>query len=162
MGWGTLLGQMVSDVVQGYPSSAISRLRMQASVVAGEWVENRVTSGGADDPAWTVIRAMIAAAGADGEVDGAERDVIMGKARAAGLDDAQMARIEQELKAPASAETIAALAETAEHAEQIYRFAYAAVDVDSAAERQFFEKLAAGLKLSDAKLAEIQGERSGA
>src|SRR5262245_16418619 len=94
-----------------------------------------------------MIRAMIAAASADGVVDNAERSIIVGGLEKAGLDVNAAKFLDQEFARPASLEEIIMGATTPAIATQVYTAARLAVNPDQPAEQRFLAQLAAGLKL---------------
>ncbi len=59
-----------------------------------------------------MVRAMIAAAAADGEIDQTEHQRILGNLRQAGLDDEAAAFLDQEMASPLDAAALARLATT--------------------------------------------------
>ena len=61
-----------------------------------------------DDRALHLLRAMIAAAHADGGIDDGERTALLDRARAAGLDGGDLAELDVEMRAPMTAAQIAA------------------------------------------------------
>jgi uncharacterized membrane protein YebE (DUF533 family) len=61
-----------------------------------------------DERALHLLRAMIAAAHADGGIDDTERSTLLDRARATGLADADLATLEVEIRAPMTAAQIAA------------------------------------------------------
>lgn len=104
-----------------------------------------------NETATQYIRAMIAAASADGVVDDAERTRIAGGLQQVGHSAEAAAFVQQELANPASVADLVAGAGTAEIALQTYAAARVAIEPDSQAERAFLAQLAAGLGL-DASL----------
>lgn len=94
-----------------------------------------------------LIRSMIAAANADGTIDSEERANILQRAMEAGLDSATQQFLMGELRAPASAEQIAA-ATRAELRLETWAAALIAITVDSDAENAYLERLATALGLS--------------
>jgi uncharacterized membrane protein YebE (DUF533 family) len=104
----------------------------------------------APDAVW-LIRAMIASAAADGEIDPQERDRIVERIERTQLDEEERAFIEAELAAPRDAAEIARQAESPEMARKIYAVSLLAVAVDNSAERRYLSRLAdlLGLKASD-------------
>ena len=105
--------------------------------------------------AMLIIRAMIAAASADGVVDNAERSSIVGGLEKAGLDVTAAKFLDQEFANPATVEALVAGATTPTIATQVYTAARLAVDPDQPAEQRFLERLAAGLKLEPALVSHI-------
>lgn len=100
-----------------------------------------------DAEARLLLRAMIAAARADGSIDKAERIGIGKQLDAAGLNTAERDRVLAEFDSPASIEELAHGARDALLKAQLYAAAYAAVGEMSAGERAWLDRLAAALKL---------------
>jgi uncharacterized membrane protein YebE (DUF533 family) len=94
-----------------------------------------------------MLRAMIAAAASDGEIDNAERARIFGNLRQAGLEDEAAAYIEAEFRKPLDAAGLARLSDAPETAAQIYTAARLAIDPDTGEEKVFLAALAAALRL---------------
>jgi uncharacterized membrane protein YebE (DUF533 family) len=105
--------------------------------------------------AMLIIRAMIAAASADGVVDNVERSSIVGGLEKAGLDVTAAKFLDQEFANPATVEALVAGATTPAIATQVYTAARIAVDPDQPAEQRFLERLAAGLKVEPALVSQI-------
>lgn len=104
-----------------------------------------------------VIRSMIAAAAADGLIDGNEREAILGRAQDAGLDADDLAALRQELAQPLSMPEL--LAQTPAHlAAEVYAAALITISVDTEAERRWMQRLAEGLKLDDSQRAELDAQ----
>ena len=99
--------------------------------------------------AMLLLRAMITAADADGLIDTAERDAILGRARAAGFDDDSVQQLDMEIRAPL---TVAQLAvrTPAELRDEVYAAALIAITADTDAERAFLADLAARIGLDAA------------
>jgi uncharacterized membrane protein YebE (DUF533 family) len=105
------------------------------------------------DAAALYIRAMVAAAAADGRIDDDEQTKIIGSLKQAGLDAEAEEFLANELNNPASVEDLAAAASTPEQAVQVYTAARIAINPDSPAEKQFLAALASALGI-DGKLAQ--------
>ncbi|MDQ0510364.1 tellurite resistance TerB family protein [Ancylobacter amanitiformis] len=99
-----------------------------------------------------LLRAMIAAALADGHVDDRERLAIGAKLNdeGAALDEAERF-LTAELANPASVEELAREAATPEQAAEVYIAALLTIDADTISERAFLARLASALRL-DAQL----------
>ncbi|OKY77017.1 MAG: hypothetical protein BM485_00430 [Desulfobulbaceae bacterium DB1] len=95
-----------------------------------------------------LIRAMIAAANADGTVDQEERQRILEKFRAANLSPEEQSFLAGELLNPADIDQLAAGVHSAETARQLYAVSLLAITVDSDAERAYLQTLADRLGLS--------------
>ncbi|MFN7781770.1 MAG: DUF533 domain-containing protein [Lysobacterales bacterium] len=104
-----------------------------------------------------VIRSMIAAAAADGLIDGNEREAILGRAQDAGLHADDLIALRQELAQPLSMPEL--LAQTPAHlAAEVYAAALITISVDTEAERRWMQRLAEGLKLDDSQRAELDAQ----
>lgn len=104
------------------------------------------------DRAKLLIRAMIAAAAADGRIDAGEQSKIIGNMQQAGIDDASHQFLKQEISHPATAEELAQAVSSPEEAVQVYTAARLAIDANNAEEHEFLTKLAGALGI-DANLA---------
>ena len=102
-----------------------------------------------------LIRAMIAAANADGMIDEDERGRILDKLKAVELTPEENAFIVQELLSPCVLDTIVRAVETPEMAKQIYTVSLMAIEVDTDAERKYITALADRLGLDATTLDEI-------
>lgn len=111
---------------------------------------NPATEAGQQRLARTLLRAMIAAAKADGHVDAQEQARIFAEMDKANLDAEDKAFVMDELRAKLDVDAVAAAATTQEEAVEIYAASLLAVDVDNAAERGYLAMLAARLTLDDA------------
>lgn len=103
-----------------------------------------------------LIRAMIASANADGMIDKAERDAILGRLQAADLSAEEHAFITRELLAPADLETIAGNVDSADMARRVYAVSLMAIEVDTEAERRYMKDLAGRLGLDEADVEQIK------
>lgn len=99
------------------------------------------------------IRAMIAAAAADGRLDEAEQQKILGGMQQAGLESAAQAFLEQELQSPATVEDLAGAVQSPAEAVQVFTAARLAIDLDTAEEHDFLVALSDRLGI-DPSLAE--------
>jgi uncharacterized membrane protein YebE (DUF533 family) len=97
-----------------------------------------------------LLRAMIAAAKADGHIDAAEQANIFGAMDKLDLDADDKAFVVDELRAPLDVDAVARGARNPEEAAEIYAASLLAIDVDNAAERSYLAALGARLRLDDA------------
>lgn len=91
------------------------------------------------------IRAMIAAAAADGRIDGAEQQKILGGLKQAGVDAEAEEFLATELNNPATAEQLAGAVRSQEEAVQVFTAARIAIEPDTAGEHRFLSELASHL-----------------
>lgn len=109
-----------------------------------------------EDFALALVRAMIAAAKADGHIDATERATIVGKLSEDGLDAEEMAFLQSELEEPVDIGRIVSAAKTEEQKVELYTASRLAIDVDNRAERGYLDQLAARLGLEDALVDHIE------
>lgn len=109
-----------------------------------------------------LVRAMIAAASADGIVDDRERAAITGNLKAAGLDAEAGNFIAAEFANPADITTLTAGISSPDEAAQVYAAARLAIDPDHKDEQDFLAALAASLKLEPGLVAHIDAAASSA
>jgi uncharacterized membrane protein YebE (DUF533 family) len=108
-----------------------------------------------DDDAVLLVRAMVAAASADGIVDQAERSRIISGLQQAGLDPDATRFLERELSQPADVEELSAGITDPDKAAQVYTAARLAIDPDTLQEREFLRRLQEALDLEDELVAHI-------
>ncbi len=95
-----------------------------------------------------VLKAMINAAKADGQIDQGEMQRIVGKLQEGGSDsDAQQYVLTEMSKPLDTQELVAAARNRPELAAQIYGASLLAIEVDTSAEKQYLDQLAAALAL---------------
>lgn len=94
-----------------------------------------------------LIRAMIAAARADGKFDAKESQAVFERIQAAQIDTEEEALLIEEMNHPADMDAIVRAARTPECAAEIYTASLLAIDVDHPAENAYLAMLAARLKL---------------
>jgi uncharacterized membrane protein YebE (DUF533 family) len=108
------------------------------------------------DFAVILVRAMIAAARADGHIDDAEREAILGKVKLAGLGADAQAFLEAELANPVDLDAIIAAATSESQKVELYTASRIAIEPDSRAERGYLDLLAGRLGLADALVDHIE------
>jgi uncharacterized membrane protein YebE (DUF533 family) len=109
-----------------------------------------------------LIRAMIAAAKADGHIDDGERALILDKIKAADVSGAAAQFIEGELSQPTDLDALIAAAVTEEQRVELYTASRLTIDPDSRAERGYLDLLAGRLGLPDALVDHIDATVSSA
>lgn len=104
----------------------------------------------------TLIRAMIAAAKADGQLDAAETGLILTRLGSAQIDDEERAFLLQEIGRSIDLETLVREARTPQIAAEIYTAALLGAATPSAAESAWLKLLAARLELDETLVGELQ------
>jgi len=102
-----------------------------------------------------MLRAMIAAANADGHIDDSERQAILDRGQEAGMDADDIAALERELAAPWPIAALVAATQPAMR-ERVYLAARLAIDPDHPAEQRFLDELANGVHLDARRRAELE------
>jgi uncharacterized membrane protein YebE (DUF533 family) len=103
-----------------------------------------------------LVRAMIAAAKADGHIDETERARIGDRLKLAGLESEAESFLLNEIDAPLDIGALAAAAHNEEQKVEIYTAARLAIDADTRVERGFLDMLAGRLALPDALIDHIE------
>lgn len=101
------------------------------------------------DFALVLVKAMIAAARADGQIDDAERAVILDKIRLSGLGSEAESFIAEELKRPLDMDGLVASAVTEEQKVELYTASRLTINPETRAERGYLDMLAGRLGLPD-------------
>lgn len=109
-----------------------------------------------NDFALSLVRAMIAAAKADGHIDAQERSRIMDKVHLSGLGSEAEAFIEAELAKPIDLDTLVSAAKTEEQKVEIYTASRLTIEPDTRTERGYLDMLAGRLGLPDALVDHIE------
>lgn len=110
-----------------------------------------------DNEANLIIRAMLNAAKADGEVDGEEMQRIIGKVQEDGIDENEAKNLQEEMQKPFDlVGLVARVGDNKQLAAQIYIASLLAIEVDTAIERQYMSDLATGMDLSADTVAQIK------
>ncbi|MGO2356255.1 MAG: tellurite resistance TerB family protein [Marinomonas foliarum] len=94
-----------------------------------------------------LIRAMISAAKADGHIDTIERTRIEQQISDLGINAEEQRFLIEQLRAASDPITIARLSESEEQATEIYLVSMLAIDIDTAEERRYLDRLGDALHL---------------
>ena len=105
-----------------------------------------------------LLRAMVAAAQADGKLDGRERHAIYEHVGSLELTEAEKAELLAQLSHPVDMGALVAAVGTPEVASEIYTASRLAIDVDTPAERAYLAMLAARLGLPEELVGAIHRE----
>jgi uncharacterized membrane protein YebE (DUF533 family) len=104
-----------------------------------------------------VLKAMINAAKADGQIDSSEVQRILGKLEEAGADQRVRDYVLAEVKRPMDLERIVAAAKgRPQLAAQLYAASLLAIEVDTVAEREYMKRLASSLQLAPETVANLE------
>ena len=103
----------------------------------------------------TLVRAMIAAARADGRLDAQESQVIFQRIESLGMDPENQALLVAEMGRPVDMDAIVNSADSPEVAAEIYLASRIAINVDTAAEKSYLAMLAARLNLPPELVTEL-------
>jgi uncharacterized membrane protein YebE (DUF533 family) len=138
-----LLGAMAFQALKG-PGSRSSEVPLGLMEPATE-AERQALERQAE----LVLKAMINAAKADGRIDEAEIDRIVGKLQEAGADAEAQRFVMTQMQRPLETEALISGAKgRPELGAQIYAASLMAIEVDTPAERVYLEQLATGLGLT--------------
>jgi uncharacterized membrane protein YebE (DUF533 family) len=114
-----------------------------------------VDAGKASQESVLLIRAMIAAANADGVIDGEERNRILKKLETVDLSNQEHSFIVKELLSPAGLKDIVTQVKSPEMAKMVYTVSLLSIEVDTDAERAYMKTLAQELSLNESDLNDI-------
>jgi uncharacterized membrane protein YebE (DUF533 family) len=115
-----------------------------------------------NDFALKLVQAMIAAANADGKIDGDERQLILERIRVSDVDHEAEAFLEKELSNPISIDELVRSARSEEQKVEIYTASRLTLDGATRAERGYLDLLAGRLGLDDALVEHIEATVSAA
>lgn len=117
--------------------------------------QTRAEAAELDHNALLVLRAMLNAAKADGQMDPAEIKRITGKLEEAGADSEARHFILDEMGKPADLDALLREIRNPEVGAQIYAASLLAIEVDTPAEQAYLQRLAQGAGLDDAAVARL-------
>ena len=101
-----------------------------------------------------ILKAMITAAKADGQIDDAERQRILGKLEESGADAEERAFVHAEMQRPLDIDALVRDVPNPQTAAQVYAASLLAIKVDTPAERDYLSQLAQRLGL-DAETVQV-------
>jgi uncharacterized membrane protein YebE (DUF533 family) len=102
-----------------------------------------------------VLKGMINAAKADGQIDPREMERIVGKLRESGIDQSGQQWVMSEMQRPLDLDAFAAEIPNQEVAAQVYAASLLAIELDTDAERNYLQQLAERTGLNQAVVAYI-------
>ncbi|MFU0505434.1 tellurite resistance TerB family protein [Pseudaminobacter sp. NGMCC 1.201702] len=106
--------------------------------------------------ALTLVRAMIAAARADGRIDDVERRKVVDRLSLAGIDSEAEEFLRTELERPLDVDLLVAEAQTDAQKVELYTASRLAIDPDTSSERGYLDMLAGRLKLPQALVEHVE------
>lgn len=152
---GGLAYKAYQNYQQGLPPLTGGKGPTQQSLIAAPKGSGFEADAVTHESAMLYIRAMIAAADADGRIDAKEQQKILGGLQQAGMSADAQQFLTKEINNPATVEELAAAVSSPEEAVQVYTAARVAVDVDTDAEHEFLADLAKTLGIDDQLAAQV-------
>ncbi|WP_144377964.1 tellurite resistance TerB family protein [Mesorhizobium amorphae] len=129
---------------------------------AGDSFDPAQAPQGEGEFALTIVRAMIAAAKADGRIDEEERGKIIDKVSLSGLGAEATEFLKEALAAPADVDALASAARNEAQKIELYTASRLAIEPDTRAERGYLDMLAGRLGLDDKLVDHIEATVSAA
>lgn len=117
---------------------------------------NQLESDAANERSMTLLKAMIAAASADGHIDDMEMADINEQISALGLTGDIASFVQSEIASPASFDELAELSGDPETGAEIYLISSMVINKENETERLYLDALAAALELPDSLLVELE------
>jgi len=105
-----------------------------------------------------LLRAMIAAAKADGHIDATEQEKINTLVEHLDLDSGTLTMMTREVAKPVAVEELAADVDSAAAAAEVYMTSLMVIDPDQPSERDHLDRLAAALKLDNELVSQLETE----
>jgi uncharacterized membrane protein YebE (DUF533 family) len=159
---GGLAYKAYQNYQQGRPVLSSTRPGEKQTLVAAPAGSGFEPGAVTHDAARRYIRAMIAAAAADGRIDAAEQQKILGGLKQAAIEDSAQQFLATEIGNPATIEELAEGVASPEEAVQLYTAARIAVDPDTNQEHAFLAELAEALGIDDELAAQVDAAARGA
>lgn len=106
----------------------------------------------------TLIRAMVAAARADGKLDPAESQTIFARLEESDLTPEEKGALVNEISRPVSVDALAEAAKSPQEAMEVYVASLLAIEVDTPAEKAYLSLLAARLGLEEELVRQIHAQ----
>jgi len=146
-----LLGSLALEAVQGLssqpaggaPAAPPAELPLGLRAPANAAEENALES-----KAMVILKAMINAAKADGQLDNAEMQRILGQLEEAGVDAEAREFVQAETRRPFDSHGFPEVSNV-QTAVEVYAASVLAIEVDTPAEREYLRRLAQGLGLEE-------------
>jgi uncharacterized membrane protein YebE (DUF533 family) len=145
-----LLGSLALEALRGLNQPSTDAAAVPAELPLGlRTPANTAEENALESKAAVILQAMIQAAKADGQIDAAERQRILGKLDEAGADAAAQAFVRTEMARPLDLAALLQAVPNPQMAAEVYAASLLAIKVDTPAERAYLHQLAQGLGLDE-------------
>jgi len=134
---------------QSQKNGAVSSPSPQTEQIADESAFHIENQNGSNSFGAMLISAMIAAAKADGNIDGKEHQAIFSRIEEMQLENDEKAFLFDQLNRPLDIDSLVSAITSKEQAVEIYLASLMAIDVDTQAEKAYLSMLAARLNLEE-------------
>ncbi|UHQ22287.1 tellurite resistance TerB family protein [Lysobacter sp. 5GHs7-4] len=152
-----LYGGVAAVGVLAYKAYGAYRKQQGGSAVEPQTVD-RLPPPQAELHSQAILKALVAAAKADGHIDEREREVIEGEFTRIDNDPTLRQWLHAELEKPLDPAEVARAASTPEMASEMYLASLLAADEQSFMERAYLDELARQLKIDDALKAQLEAQ----
>ncbi len=156
-----VLGSLAYSAMQRQGQPDQGQPGVAATPVAAPAVDPAKAYASPDDvqrKALLMLRAMMQAAKADGQIDGQEMERITGKLDEAGEDHEARDFVLREMRGPVDVDALARDVRSPQEGAEIYAASLMAIEVDVPAERDYLARLAQALGLTAPVVAHIHGQ----
>ena len=147
-----LLGSLALEALRGlsHPSTDDASAAAPANLPLGlRSPANTAEENELESRAMVILQAMIHAAKADGQIDAAEQQRILGKLEEAGATAAVQEFVRAEMRRPLNLKALLREVSNPQMAAEVYAASLLAIEVDTPAERDYLRQLAQGLGLDE-------------
>ncbi len=145
------IGKLGYDAYQNWQAS-------QGGAIAAGKPVGELLDAEANQRSLALLKAMIAAAKADGRIDAAEQATFRDRIQALGLTSVTAEILQSEMQKTLDVNAIAALSDSTAAAIEIYLVSRLVVNVESPAESQYMSNLATALNLTPELVSQIEAE----
>jgi uncharacterized membrane protein YebE (DUF533 family) len=142
----------------GAPAREAAPAALPAAEPPPRFLPPAAQGGAREDLGRALLQAMIAAARADGQLDGAERRVLFERIASLDLPEPERAELFAAIERPPDIQVLVGAASTQERAVELYTASLLAIEVDTPAERGYLKMLAGALGLPDELVAHVHRE----
>lgn len=158
LAWTTYRDWQSRQPAQGSPAAAPAPATQAVSVPAPAMPSSfaLLPAPQLEDHSWIMLKAMLAAARADGHMDERERGLVEAELHRLEADPALRARVDAELRRPVEPAEVATGIDSPEAAAEVYLASVLVVDQTSTMERAYLDALAAQLQLPASLKAELE------